>query len=118
MWPRVRSSRPAINRSSVDFPQPEGPTNTTNSPSSISRLADGMIVTSPNVLFTSFRTILPLMPMLPEYRPSFDRSEGEAAHQLPLGEPPEHQDGRHRQRRGSRKLGPEQSLRARIGCNE
>src|SRR5262249_49907591 len=114
MWPRVRSSRPAINRSSVDLPQPEGPTNTTNSPSSISRLTDGMIVTSPNVLFTSFRTILPLMPMPSGSHPSFDCSEGEAAHQLPLGEPPEHQDGRHRHRRGGRKFGPEQSLWARV----
>ena len=31
--PAVMSSRPAISRSSVDFPQPEGPTKTTNSPS-------------------------------------------------------------------------------------
>ena len=31
--PPVMSSRPAIIRSSVDLPQPEGPTKTTNSPS-------------------------------------------------------------------------------------
>ncbi|CSC43428.1 Uncharacterised protein [Vibrio cholerae] len=31
--PDVMSSKPAIQRSSVDLPQPEGPTNTTNSPS-------------------------------------------------------------------------------------
>jgi hypothetical protein len=30
--PDVMSSRPAIIRSSVDLPQPDGPTNTTNSP--------------------------------------------------------------------------------------
>ena len=36
MSPEVVSSRPAIIRSSVDFPQPEGPTKTTNSPSSTS----------------------------------------------------------------------------------
>ena len=29
----VKSSRPAIMRSKVDLPQPEGPSNTTNSPS-------------------------------------------------------------------------------------
>src|SRR5215216_5928751 len=35
--PSVMSSRPAIIRSAVDFPQPDGPTRMTNSPSPISR---------------------------------------------------------------------------------
>ena len=35
--PAVMSSSPAIIRSSVDLPQPEGPTNTTNSPSLMSQ---------------------------------------------------------------------------------
>ncbi len=35
--PLVTFSSPAMIRSSVDFPQPEGPTNTTNSPSFTSR---------------------------------------------------------------------------------
>src|SRR6478735_10326023 len=35
--PAVISSSPAIIRSKVDFPQPEGPTKTTNSPDLISR---------------------------------------------------------------------------------
>ncbi len=35
--PEVRSSSPAMMRSSVDLPQPEGPTKTTNSPSATSR---------------------------------------------------------------------------------
>ena len=35
--PDVMSSSPAIMRSSVDLPQPDGPTNTTNSPDSTSR---------------------------------------------------------------------------------
>src|ERR1700733_15566880 len=38
MSPEVSSSRPAIMRSVVDLPQPEGPTSTTNSLSGISRL--------------------------------------------------------------------------------
>ncbi len=43
-WPAMRnspeemSSRPAIMLSVVDFPQPEGPTRMTNSPSAMSRL--------------------------------------------------------------------------------
>ena len=35
--PAVMSSSPAMSRSRVDFPQPEGPTKTTNSPSRMSR---------------------------------------------------------------------------------
>ena len=35
--PELASSRPAMMRSSVDFPQPDGPTKTTNSPSVTSR---------------------------------------------------------------------------------
>ena len=35
--PAVISSSPAIIRSSVDLPQPDGPTSTMNSPSSIER---------------------------------------------------------------------------------
>ena len=33
--PSVTSSKPAIMRSMVDFPQPDGPTSTMNSPSSM-----------------------------------------------------------------------------------
>ena len=36
--PSEMSSSPAIIRSAVDFPQPDGPTRITNSPSSIVRL--------------------------------------------------------------------------------
>jgi len=36
IWPALISSRPAIIRSSVDLPQPDGPTSTTNSPSPMS----------------------------------------------------------------------------------
>src|SRR5689334_13378509 len=38
MSPSVMSSRPTIIRSSVDFPQPEGPTRIMNSPSATSML--------------------------------------------------------------------------------
>ena len=45
--PSVISSRPAIIRSSVDFPQPDGPTRATNSPSSISSEMPWMTSTAP-----------------------------------------------------------------------
>src|ERR1700710_2575277 len=56
--PPVMFSSPAIIRSSVDFPHPEGPTRMTNSPSAISRstLSTAM-VPSANRLETPFRTI-------------------------------------------------------------
>ena len=38
--PAVMASRPASIRSSVDLPQPDGPTSTTNSPSEMSRLSE------------------------------------------------------------------------------
>ena len=38
MSPEVMSSRPTIIRSSVDFPQPDGPTRIMNSPSATSML--------------------------------------------------------------------------------
>src|SRR5467141_265420 len=48
--PSVTSSSPAIMRNRVDFPHPEGPTNTTNSPSSMSRLTPWMTSVLPNRL--------------------------------------------------------------------
>ena len=50
--PLVMSSSPAISRSSVDFPQPEGPTKTTNSPSSISRSTPLITSTVPKDFLT------------------------------------------------------------------
>ena len=45
--PSVTSSSPAIMRSSVDFPQPEGPTRTRNSPSAISSEMSSTATTPP-----------------------------------------------------------------------
>ena len=45
--PEVMSSSPAIIRSKVDLPHPEGPTSTTNSPSAISSEMSLSTVTSP-----------------------------------------------------------------------
>src|SRR5438876_5927761 len=57
MVPDVGASNPAIKLSKVDFPQPEGPKNTTNSPSLTSRVtgrsASTFWVVLANVLATS-----------------------------------------------------------------
>src|SRR5215204_3198900 len=63
--PSVMSSRPAIIRRAVDFPQPDGPTKTTNSPSGISRFILSTATTSsPKTLVTSSRvtSAIPLPP--------------------------------------------------------
>src|SRR5918994_2790151 len=63
--PSLMSSSPAIIRSAVDFPQPEGPTRIMNSPSAISR---SMSLTaskpSPNRFQTPFMTISAIATLL------------------------------------------------------
>src|SRR5260370_19077943 len=112
MRPSLTSSSPAIRRRSVVLPHPEGPTNTTNDPSAISRSAPWMTACAPNDLRTPSRVMRPMAVVL------FYSAEGEPADELALAEPAEHQDGRNGHRRGGRELGPEQSFRARIGVNE
>jgi hypothetical protein len=50
IWPPEISSNPAIMRSAVDLPQPDGPTSTMNSWSSIARSSCLITATSPNRL--------------------------------------------------------------------
>src|SRR5262245_16221089 len=52
MVPPVTSSRPAMRRSNVDFPQPEGPTTTTNSPEPMSRFTSLITSVVPNAFLT------------------------------------------------------------------
>ena len=47
--PSVMSSRPAMQLSSVDLPQPDGPSSTMNSPSATSRLRFFRTLTVPKV---------------------------------------------------------------------
>jgi hypothetical protein len=58
--PPVTSSSPAISRSSVDLPQPEGPTKTANSPSSMVRSSGGMTSTAPKLLETLSSVMRPM----------------------------------------------------------
>src|SRR5438067_1638304 len=53
MRPPEASSRPAIMRSEVVLPQPDGPRSTTNSPDSIFRFNRSTATTEPNFLTTS-----------------------------------------------------------------
>ena len=58
--PPVISSSPAIMRRSVDLPHPDGPTRTTNSPSSASMSTLRMTLTEPKDLST-FSILTPAM---------------------------------------------------------
>src|SRR5215210_7179754 len=68
--PPVMSSRPAIIRRAVDFPQPEGPTKTTNSPSGISKFILSTATTSsPKTLVTS-SNVTSAIPLPPSVLPN------------------------------------------------
>src|SRR3981081_2838097 len=56
--PEVKSSRPAIIRNRVDFPHPEGPTNTVKDPSSIGRLMPWITSSDWKLLWTAFSSSL------------------------------------------------------------
>src|SRR5688572_20421463 len=91
--PDVMSSRPAIMRSRVDLPQPEGPTKTQNSPSSILRSMPWITSASPNVLVRRSSSRVAMMRGLAAL---LDARAGDAGGDVAL-EGGEHQ--RHRQER-------------------
>src|SRR5438477_8624862 len=104
--PPVTSSSPAIRRNSVVFPQPDGPTKTTNEPFSISRFASLMMLTGPNDLRTPCSVIWPMISG--SLVDLLDGAERQSTDQLPLGEPPEDDDRGDGERRGGRQFRPEQ----------
>src|SRR5580700_2892671 len=81
--PAVISSRPAIMRSKVDLPQPEGPTKTMNSRSRTERSRPFITSTAPYCLLTAFSCTVDMAGFL------LDGAEGWAAHELALGKPAE-----------------------------
>jgi len=59
--PSVMVSSPATMRSSVDLPQPDGPTTTMNSPSATSRSTPWITSSSPKRFFTPRIRISPIL---------------------------------------------------------
>src|SRR5690349_9423579 len=113
--PLVISSRPATRRSSVDLPQPEGPTKTTNSRSSMASETPLITSTSPKrFLILSSWTVA----IVPVSLALLHRAEREPAHELPLAQPAEDEDGRDGHGGGRRELRPEEPLGAREGGDE
>src|SRR5438270_13880828 len=81
MLPLVGWSRPAIRFKVVDFPQPEGPTSETNSPSAISSDSSCKASGAPgNALRTRSRETLAIGALL------LHRAGGQARHDAPLEE--------------------------------
>src|SRR6185503_14961799 len=80
--PAVMFSRPAIMRSRVDLPQPDGPTRTTNSPSPMVMLTPWMTSVVPKIFLTS-RIATNAIESLPlrrrRRRPLFEYAWGRAA---------------------------------------
>src|SRR3982750_613911 len=72
MVPEDMPSSPAIMRSSVDLPQPEGPTSTTNSPSGMSTLTPCSTSTGPKALRTFLIATDAILP------PDTERASGAA----------------------------------------
>src|SRR5262245_38600837 len=103
--PAVISSSPAMRRRRVDFPQPDGPTNTTKLRSSMSRLMPLMTSTSPKLL-RIFRSVTVAIPV----SPSLDGAEGQAANELALAQPTEDKNRRDRHSRCGGEFGPEQAF--------
>src|SRR5256885_1202068 len=88
------SSSPAIIRSKVDLPEPDGPTKTTNSPASIVRSTPvTTFMSSPNDLSIP-RKVTALMLV----SSAFDRAGGEALDEVALAreERDQHRQRRHR----------------------
>src|SRR3954464_5158378 len=101
--PSVMSSSPAIIRRAVDFPQPDGPTRITNSPSLISRLRSFTASNpSPKVLVTPSRTISAIW----SSSLSLDCAGGQSSHDAALEEQNEEDDrDRHDHCRGRDRSG-------------
>src|SRR5262245_21134925 len=114
MSPEVMSSSPTIIRSSVDLPQPDGPTRMTNSPSSTSMLMSSTARNPSGYRLTIFfilmaATVGHRLPGRAPGRSALDGARGQTGHDPALEE--QHQDDdrdgddhRGRHDRGDRRL--------------
>src|SRR6218665_3509681 len=105
--PELASSRPAMRRSRVDLPQPEGPRKTQNSRSSMRRSTPLMTRVSPKDLVRDWisRRAMGRAPLL-------DGAEGQAADELFLRAPAQYQDRRTGEGGNGGQLGPEEAFGA------
>src|SRR4051812_28501127 len=99
MSPEVMSSSPTIMRSSVDFPQPDGPTRIMNSPSSTSMLTSFTAGKPSPYFLTMFFISMAAMTS------SLHCAGGEAGDDLALEQQDDDHDGNGHHDRGCRELG-------------
>src|SRR5690606_39586745 len=120
IWPLLTSSSPAISRSRVDLPQPDGPTKTTNSRSRISRSMPLMISLPSKPFFRLwiFRSAMFESSVVLLGSVLFHGAERQAADQLFLADPAENQDGGAGEGGDGRELGPEQPLGTGVGGDQ
>src|SRR4051794_18266312 len=93
MTPALGCSSPAMMASSVDFPQPDGPSSTMNSPSSTASEIPSSTDTAPKVLRTSSIVRRAMAA-------SFERAGGEATHEVLAAEEVDEQRGQRRHDHG------------------
>src|SRR3712207_4289105 len=102
--PPLTVSRPAMMRSKVDLPQPEGPTKTTNSPSSTDRLMSRRISVAPKDLATPWRETSAIA-VNSWKKSSLHGAGGQAAHEIAGEEKIKDKNRRDRQReRGEHRI--------------
>src|SRR5262245_33569894 len=107
--PSVTSSSPAMMRSKVDLPQPDGPTKTMNSPSAIARSTPWITATVPKALRTPLRVKPAMTIPSPSFHPRIGDSGGDEA--LQKDEDQGHRDQRnHRHRQEIIPLGLQLAL--------
>src|SRR5712664_1842319 len=106
--PPVISSSPAMSLNRVDLPQPDGPTKTQNSRSSIPSDTPLMMSKSPKDL----RMLVSLTVAIARFL-LLHGAKRQATHQLALAHPAEDEDGRDGHGRRCGELGPEEAFRAR-----
>src|ERR1700674_3473478 len=114
MVPELTSSRPATSRSVVDLPQPDGPTSTTNSSSSISRSRSVTAGTAPYILPICSNATLAMVIFPPKspVSPLTGRSDAQPADNVFLRE----QGHQHRRAHGQHRHRAHQvPLRAELG---
>src|SRR5262249_12055474 len=81
--PFVTCSRPAMMRSSVDFPQPDGPTSTRNSPSAMASWISCSTCTLPNDFATLSTSIVAMRALLPDGTSQHDVPPAKRASERP-----------------------------------
>src|SRR4051794_36202955 len=86
--PSLMSSNPTIIRSSVDFPQPDGPTRMTNSPSAMSRLTSLTASVPSAYRLVTWSTVISAID-----RSTFHGAGGEAGHDAALEDQHHDHDG-------------------------